>query len=730
MSVEPARNAAHPGGGSPSAAKGRRFGIRAHLFLAFGVVAALTVLASLVAFLSYNRVGDTLAAITERNMPAMSLALTLARESAEITATAPTLAAAADQKTHDAAMATVEAHMQSLGKAIDALAAHPEGAASAATLRKTLQELAANLTEVSGSVERRLAAQAERETLAKSIRAAHGLLAQKLAPMVDDANFNLTIGLQSATDKQTDIGIIGKALSTLADTDLNQLQALLLLHAETNLAQGLLTEASIAPSKEYLAPIKESFDAAAGHIGKAIAELKGTPAGETLQPLVAGILVHGSGDRSAFAVRLKELTERAASDRALAANLTSAKGLEQEVTSLVAGTEAAAKQAAAGSNDAISRGRFLLISIAGASLAIAVGIAWLYAGRNLARRLIALRHSMTAIAGGNFAAEIPSGGHDEIAEMAGALLVFRDAGLAAREADARAEAERRRLAEDRRRDLLALAEAFETSVKGVVGSVSGAAEEMRSTAALMVSTADTTTHQAQAVAEASTQASGNVHTVAAAAEQLSSSTSEIGRQVAESSKVASQAVSEAERTTATVKGLAEAAQRIGEVVALINDIASQTNLLALNATIEAARAGEAGKGFAVVASEVKSLATQTAKATEDIGAQIHSIQAATKGAVDAIGAIDGVIRRISAIATAVAAAVEEQGAATRDIARNVQEAAVGTRQVSETIGGVSRTAGETAQAANMVQQAAAELAAQSATLGQAAEQFLSRVRAA
>jgi HAMP domain-containing protein len=404
--------------GMPTGATGRRLGIRAHLFIAFGVVAALTVMASGVAFFSYNRIGDTLAAITGRNMPAMTLALTLARESAEITATAPTLAAAADTKARDAAMATVEAHLQRLGGAVGAIAAHPESATAAAELRKRLQDLAAGLKDLSSAVERRLAAQAEREALAKSVRAAHRALAEKLTPLVDDANFNLTLGLQSATDKKTDIGAVAKTLSALADTDLNQMQAFLQLQAETNLAQGLLTEASIAPSKEYLAPIKESFDAAAGRVGKALGQLKGTPAGEALKPLVAGILDYGSGDKSAFAVRLKELGERAASEKALDGNIALAKGLEQDVAGLVTRTEAEAKDAADGSNAEISRGRFLLISIAVASLAIAVGIAWLYAGRILARRLIALRASMRAIADGDFAADVPLSGHDEIADMA------------------------------------------------------------------------------------------------------------------------------------------------------------------------------------------------------------------------------------------------------------------------------------------------------------------------
>jgi methyl-accepting chemotaxis protein len=705
-------------------------GIRGRLFLAFGLVAAMTVLASTVAFLSYNRVGGTLVDITERNIPAMSVSLMLARESAEITATAPALASAPDKKAHDAARTTLDAHLQRLNEIIGSLAARPDSAPTATALRDTVQKLAINLQALSGSVERRLAAKLERENLGASIRTAHGLLIEKLGPLVDDANFNLTLGLQSATDKATDVQEIGKSLATLADTDLNQLQALSTLQGEANLAQGMLTEASITPSKEYLAPIKERFDAASGRIGKALAELKGTQSGQTLQGLTTAMLKYAAGDQSVFAVRMRELAEAATSERTLAENLALAKSLEQEVTSLVGATEESAKGAAADSAAAISRGRILLVSIAVASLAIALGIAWFYVGRSVAARLIALRHSMTAIAGGDLAAGIPTDGSDEISEMARALTVFRDTGVAAREAGARAESERRRLSEERRQELLALAQTFETSVKGVVGTVSGAANDMHTTATLMVSSADETTRQAQAVAEASAQASGNVQTVAAATEELAGSTSEIGRQVAESSKVASQAVSEAERTSATMQGLAEAAQRIGDVVALINDVASQTNLLALNATIEAARAGEAGKGFAVVASEVKSLATQTAKATEDIGTQIRSIQEATRGAVDAIGTINAVISRISEIAGAVAAAVEEQEAATREIARNVQQAAAGTQQVSKNITGVTRAASEAGQAASMVQHAASDLARQSGTLTAAVEQFLSRVRAA
>ena len=274
-----------------------------------------------------------------------------------------------------------------------------------------------------------------------------------------------------------------------------------------------------------------------------------------------------------------------------------------------------------------------------------------------------------------------------------------------------------------------LADNFEANVKGVVEMVSSGSTEMQGAAQSMSSTAEETSRQATAVAAAAEQASANVQTVASAAEELSQSVEEVGRQVEQSNKVAENAVQEAKRTNEKVQGLAEAAQKIGDVVNLINDIASQTNLLALNATIEAARAGEAGKGFAVVASEVKSLAGQTAKATEEIAAQVGAIQSATTEAVSAIQGIGNTIGEISKIATVIASAVEEQSAATKEIATNVNQAAVGTQEVSNNISGVTQAAGETGEAANQVLASAGELSQQAEILRKQVDDFLVEVRA-
>ena len=373
-----------------------------------------------------------------------------------------------------------------------------------------------------------------------------------------------------------------------------------------------------------------------------------------------------------------------------------------------------------------------LIGSAIAGIAVLVMGAGLFIGRSVSKPLKAMTAAMIELAKGNFAVVLPGlGRRDEIGEIAQAVETFK----VNAEQKARDEAEERIrqdqiLAQQRKADMIGMADAFERAVGEIIETVSSASTELEASADALTSTATRSQDLATMVAAASEEASTNVQSVASATEELSSSVNEISRQVQESARMANEAVDQARQTNDRVGELSQAAARIGDVVELISTIAGQTNLLALNATIEAARAGEAGRGFAVVASEVKALAEQTAKATGDIGRQIADIQSATEHSVNSIRAISGTIGKLSEISSTIAAAVEEQGAATQEISRNVQQAAMGTTEVSAHISDVKQGAVETGAASAEVLSAAQSLSGDSNRLKLEVGKFLNTVRAA
>jgi methyl-accepting chemotaxis protein len=395
----------------------------------------------------------------------------------------------------------------------------------------------------------------------------------------------------------------------------------------------------------------------------------------------------------------------------------------------------------------------IMTAIAAIGIAIGIALGFLVGQYGIAKPIRAIVELLQKLAVGDYAVEISGNERkDEVGDIAKTAVVFKDNGLAKirmekeqREAEQRAAEEKRqaeqrelamqraaeeKAAAERKAAMNKLADDFEKAVGNIIETVSSASTELEAAASTLTRTAETTQQLSTTVASASEQASANVQSVASATEEMTGSVGEISRQVQESSTIAGEAVQQAQRTDTRITDLSHAASRIGDVVKLITDIAEQTNLLALNATIEAARAGEAGKGFAVVAQEVKALAAQTAKATDEIGNQIAGMQTATQESVAAIKEIGGTIARISHISSTIAAAVEEQGAATQEIARNVQEAAKGTAQVATNIVSVNHGAGETGSASTQVLSSAQSLANESNHLKTEVRKFLATVRAA
>ncbi len=373
---------------------------------------------------------------------------------------------------------------------------------------------------------------------------------------------------------------------------------------------------------------------------------------------------------------------------------------------------------------------FLMV-LAVSFVLLAIGGAVVYATvRGITRPVAGMTEAMRELANGNLEAEIPAKDrHDEIGAMAEAVQIFKDNGIerVRLQSDSKKEQEARAAREKRVDELISN---FREVVQGVLQTVSTNTTQMESTAKALSSIATQTTAQASGVSAASEEASANVQAVAAASEELSASITEISRQITQTKDVVVKASKATTDTNVKISGLADAAQKIGEVISLIQDIAEQTNLLALNATIEAARAGEAGKGFAVVASEVKELATQTAKATEAIAEQITSIQNETDSSVDAIRVISETMTEVSAATEAIAAAIEEQGASTSEISNNVQQAAAGSNEVAQNITGVSQAADESQQSADQVLSASQEVAGNADKLHNVVDEFLKEVAAA
>ncbi|HZD26489.1 MAG TPA: HAMP domain-containing methyl-accepting chemotaxis protein [Alphaproteobacteria bacterium] len=493
---------------------------------------------------------------------------------------------------------------------------------------------------------------------------------------------------------------------------------------------GALALAESGRSGEAARQQAGAIDAALKTMLEKAERLKSQTAGDANGTAAASVAEHLSG----LAARIRrQLAQPEATPEAAAAFaaelLASDSRMEQDLNGLGGALRQGSFIAMKMNHEAIALGkRGSMIAAAVSLLLVLGGLAWVR--QTTCKPVRAMTEAMGRLADGDHAVEIPGQGRrDEIGGMAGALQVFRDNAIRTAELEAERQALDRKAAEEKRQLMQRTADAFQAKIGELLATMAEETEQMRATAEGMAKTADGTNAQAGAVASASEEASTNVNLVASASQELSSAIRAITEQMEHSQKASASAVSAADHSRQTVGELVASAQRIGEVIAIISDIADRTNLLALNATIEAARAGEQGKGFAVVAGEVKHLANQTAKATDDIRAQIDTIQSVVQQAAASMEDVGGAVTAVSESAAAVSSAVSQQDAATEEIARNIERAAEGTQEVARNIAGVTKATATTRRAADNLVSGAADLSQQANTLQNETRDFSAQLTA-
>jgi methyl-accepting chemotaxis protein len=696
-----------------------RWGVRGSLFAAFAVIAGMAIVLSAVAAMVLGHLGNQMFELSGRDIPRLAASLQLSAQSASLASQGPTLlrsqSAEALNERAGKMKETQAVTLQKLGEIIELGA----DKAVVANLGETIKNIDEMITSLVAAARERLQAAAQRDKQYDALRSAQASFAAAASPAMMDAQMQVSAILGSANLSSDD--------ATQAARTVEQLGNVI---ANSNLMAAEMIAALSANGSDTLDAIEKEFKATREQVKSNLDMLPRNSGTRALDEAALKLLAIGEGKTGVFKIRQKELDASDYGQTILEETRKLNVGLGISVQQLVDGVQSETNASTWQARREISFATTVMLGLGGLTLIGSVLFVWLYVGRNILRRIGNLQRSMQLLSSGDLESDIyNSSQHDEIAAMASSLRVFRESMIAARALEADQDRDRIVKAERASRVEARIVE-FEATVRSALDSLQQAANAMQTTAQSMSSTADQSSALVSMVASAAEETTANVQTVSAGTEELSTSIAEIGRQVVTSAQIARKAVDDAGATDTTMQGLAENAGRISAVVDLIQTIASQTNLLALNATIEAARAGEAGRGFAVVASEVKSLANQTAKATEEIRSQIADMQTVTTSAVGAIRNISQTISEINEVTSAVAAAVEEQGAATREIARSIQQAATGSSEVSTNIVGVSTASAEAGSAATEVLGASGALRREAEILRAEIDAFLSNIRAA
>ncbi|CAL80274.1 putative methyl-accepting chemotaxis receptor/sensory transducer [Bradyrhizobium sp. ORS 278] len=696
-----------------------RWGVRGSLFAAFAVIAGMAIAISVGAGLMLRHIGGTMVELSGSDIPRLTASLQLLAQSSSLASLGPALLGS---QSEDALNDRLK-KMQEIQKAtqqrlaeISALGAEKSVVAPLAETIKNINE--ANQSLVSAARER-LAVAAMHNQQYDALRKAQEEFTKAANEPMLDAQTQLNAVLGAAEVSADDATAAARFVEQLGN-----------VIASGNLIVAQMAAALSANDSDTLESVERQFKDSLAQLKSNLELLPNGRSTKAINDAAMKLAALGEGKSRVFKTREKELDANDYGQTVLEETRKLNVGLDISVQQLVEGVRKSTEGATVTAGREIEFGTFGMVGAGAATLLGSILFVWLYVGGNILRRIKRLQQAMQNLSSGDLATEIAaSKQRDEIGAMVDTLQVFRDNMIQARTLAAEQERENAAKAERATRMEARIAE-FEATVRSALANLQSSATAMQTTAQSMSQTADESNSLVSAVAAAAEETSVNVQTVSAGTEQLSSSIAEIGRQVVTSAQIAKKAVEEAGATDSTMQGLADNASRVSVVVDLIQAIASQTNLLALNATIEAARAGEAGRGFAVVAQEVKSLASQTAKATDEIRAQIASMQQVASSAVAAIRNIGGTIAEIDNVTTAIAAAVEQQGTATHEMARNIQQAASGTSEVSHNITGVSSASAQAGTSANEVLTASEALRREAETLRAEVDAFLINIRAA